>query len=156
MVWRASCYCRPVQRPRLPLLVPKGCGAHSKLHVVLDVRITDVLVRWHQTVNHTIGFLDVRTGVYTKTIESTCWHVKVFLSPYNRIGWLRLSTSPQHVLTRYRSDNVDQFFTFIDIVVMNVVISMSCSSTHPLQPQMLLRTLCQPLDDFKRVAIHNA
>ena len=40
----------------------------------------------HPTVNHTIGFVDVRTGAHTKTIASTWRHVKAFLNPDNRMG----------------------------------------------------------------------
>jgi len=38
----------------------------------------------HHTVNHSIGFVDQRSGANTNTIESTRRHVKAYLSPYNR------------------------------------------------------------------------
>ena len=40
----------------------------------------------HQTVNHTIGFVDERTGTHTNTTESTNRHVKAFRNPYNRVN----------------------------------------------------------------------
>jgi phage host-nuclease inhibitor protein Gam len=40
----------------------------------------------HKTVNHTIGFVDVRTGAHTSTTESTWRHVKAFLNLFNRLG----------------------------------------------------------------------
>ena len=40
----------------------------------------------HQTVNHTIAFIDERTGAHANTIEITWRHVKAFLNPYNRQG----------------------------------------------------------------------
>jgi hypothetical protein len=36
----------------------------------------------HETVNHTINFVDVPAGAYTNTIESTWRNVKGFLNPY--------------------------------------------------------------------------
>jgi hypothetical protein len=50
----------------------------------------------HQTVNHTIAFVDARTGAHTNTIESKWRHVKAFLNPYNRQG-TTFSPCPVHV-----------------------------------------------------------
>jgi hypothetical protein len=40
----------------------------------------------HQTVNHTIGFVDVLSDAHTNPFQSTWQHVKAFLNPCNRMG----------------------------------------------------------------------
>jgi hypothetical protein len=66
----------------------------------------------HQTVNHMIGFIDVRSGAHTNTIQSNWRHVKAFLNPYNRIFHL----AHYMFAAGCRSENVDQFTRIIGIV----------------------------------------
>jgi hypothetical protein len=60
-----------------------------------------------------MGFVDLRTGAHTSTIESTWRHVKAFLNPYNR------QTDYMHTLAEYtfharcREQGVDAFNAFI-------------------------------------------
>ena len=61
----------------------------------------------HQTVNHTIGCLDVRTGARTNTIERTGRNVKAFLRIYNRNGDYINHLSHYMFAAVCQSNNVD-------------------------------------------------
>ena len=70
----------------------------------------------HQTVNHTIGFVDQRTGAHTNTIESTWRRVKAILNFYNRVDDYIYHLAHYMFAAECRSENVDQFTKFIEIV----------------------------------------
>jgi hypothetical protein len=65
-------------------VISNCCGAYRDLDT-------------HHTLNHSIGFVDQRTGAHTNTIKSTRRHVKAFPSPYNRQGGLHLPSRSLHV-----------------------------------------------------------
>jgi len=71
--------------------------------------------------------VDVRTGTPTNTIESTQRHVKAFLNPYNRMEDYIYHLAHYMFAAGCRSENVDQFTKFIDIVA-----SMDWSATPTL------------------------
>jgi transposase-like protein len=70
----------------------------------------------HHTVNHTIAFVDERTGARMNAIQSTCRHVRAVLNPYNRSGEYILHLAQYMFAARCRSENVDQFTKFLHIV----------------------------------------
>ena len=70
----------------------------------------------HHTVNHTIGFVDERTGAHTNTIATTWRHVKAFLNPYNRKREYIFHLAQYMFAAQCRSENVDQFTKFLHIV----------------------------------------
>jgi transposase-like protein len=69
----------------------------------------------HRIVNHTIGFVDERTGAHTKIIESTWRHVKVFLSPYNRKGGYIHHLAHYMFAAMCRAEKVEQFTKFLHL-----------------------------------------
>jgi len=72
----------------------------------------------HQTANHTIGFVDERTGAHTNTTESTKRHVKAFLNPYNRVDDYIYHVAHYMFVAGCRSENVDRFTKVIDIIAI--------------------------------------
>jgi transposase-like protein len=70
----------------------------------------------HQTANHTIGFVDERTGAHANTTESTKRHVMAFLNPYNRVDDHICHLAHYMFVAGCLSVNVDQFTKFIGIV----------------------------------------
>jgi hypothetical protein len=70
----------------------------------------------HKNVKHTFGFVDVPTGAHTKTIKSTWRHIKLTLSPYNRIGD-NMYHLPQYMFPADSvSENAERFTNFFGIV----------------------------------------
>jgi hypothetical protein len=70
----------------------------------------------HRTVNHSIGFVDERTGANTKIIESTGRHVKAFLGPYNRNGDYIHHLAHYMFAARCRAEKADQFTKFLHLI----------------------------------------
>jgi transposase-like protein len=68
------------------------------------------------TVNHSIGFVDQRTGAHTNTIEGTWLHVKVYLSPYNRQVDYIYHTAYYMFATKFRAEKVHPFTKFLHLV----------------------------------------
>jgi hypothetical protein len=60
----------------------------------------------HETVKHTIGFLDVHAGAHTNPNESTLRHVRAFLNPYNLMADYISHLSHCIFEAGCRSDNV--------------------------------------------------
>jgi len=70
----------------------------------------------HRTVNHSIGFVDERTGANTKIIESTGRHVKVFLGPYNRKRDYIHQLAHYMFAARCRAEKEDRFTKFLHLI----------------------------------------
>jgi hypothetical protein len=69
----------------------------------------------HQTVNHSIGFVHLRTGVHTDTNESTWRHVKAFFNPNNRQADYIYSPAEYMFHATCRPLGVDGFWAFIKL-----------------------------------------
>ena len=69
-----------------------------------------------EAVNHTIHFVDVRSGAHTNTIESTWRHVKAFLNPNNRMGDNIYHLAHNMFPAGCLSENADQFIKFVIVV----------------------------------------
>ena len=83
----------------------------------------------HKTVNHTMEFIDLRTGAHTNTIDSTWRYVKPYLNPYNRMVYNIYQMAHYILPARCRTKNADQFTKFIVVVT-----SMDWSATTSLDP----------------------
>jgi transposase-like protein len=70
----------------------------------------------HRTVNHSLGFVDQRTGAHTNTIESTWRNVKAFLIPYKRKGDYICHLAQYIFEAKCRDDKVDPFTKFLHLV----------------------------------------
>ena len=70
----------------------------------------------HHTLNHSIEFVDQRTGAHTNTIECTWRHVKAYLSPYNRKRDYIYHLAQYMFAARCRAENVDPFTKFLQLV----------------------------------------
>jgi len=70
----------------------------------------------HRTVNHSIGFVDERTGANTKIIESTGRHVKAFLGSYNRKRDYIHHLAHYMFAARCRAEKADQFTKFLHLI----------------------------------------
>jgi hypothetical protein len=81
----------------------------------------------HQTLNHTIGFVDVRTGAPYEHNRSTWRHVKALLYPYNHMGDYIYQLAHYMFAARYWFENMDQFTKLISIVA-----TMDWRVKHPL------------------------
>ena len=79
-------------------------------------RNLDGEVYTHRTVNHTTGFVDVRTGAHTNTVENTWRHLKAFLSPYNRKGDYVHNLGHCMFAAKCRNEKVDHFTNFLHLV----------------------------------------
>jgi len=70
----------------------------------------------HHAVNHSIEFVDQRTGVHTNTIVSTWRHVKAYLRHYNRKADYIYHLVHYMFAARCRAESVDEFTKFIHLV----------------------------------------
>jgi hypothetical protein len=95
----------------------------------------------NKPVNYTIDFVDVPSGAHTNTLESTWWHVKAFLNPYNRMRDI-FHLAHYMIPAGCRSENADQFTKLIGIVT-----SIEWSATQTLDCSNIAKwlTVAPPL-----------
>jgi len=98
----------------------------------------------HQTIYQMIGFVYVRNGAHTYTIESTWRHVKTFLKPYNRMAdyvtWL--ATCLQWVAHPTTSTTYPT----------SCVSLQALTEARHLPPALVTRR--RPIHHFKRIVTH--
>ena len=70
----------------------------------------------HQTVNHSIHFVDPNTGAHTNTIEGTWHQVKVFLGQYNRGEDYEFHLAQYMFAARCKAQGVPPFTQLLHLV----------------------------------------
>ena len=70
---------------------------------------------WLLDLNHTISFVDVRTGARTNILESTWRHIKAFHNPYNRMGDNIYHLAQYLFAEGCRTEKAEQFTMFMGI-----------------------------------------
>ena len=70
----------------------------------------------HQTVNHSISFVNEETGAHTNTIEFTWRQVKATLPPYDRQAYYIYALSEHMFRKKCIGENCDPFSKFVNIV----------------------------------------
>jgi transposase-like protein len=79
----------------------------------------------HQAVNHSIQFVDPRTGAHTNTIESTWRSVKVFLGQYNRGEDYDFHLAHYMFAARCKAKNIPPYLQLLHLVA-NTNWSLCC------------------------------
>jgi hypothetical protein len=77
---------------------------------------TGISTRMVTRINHSIEFVDKRTGAHTNTTESAWRHVTASLSPYNRKGEYIFHLAHYMFAARCKAEKVHPFTKFIYLV----------------------------------------